>query len=92
MLSILMSTYQSIHIISHVFTNHEDVQKELVHINDHKCSLCQIDMNTLIPIITYETFTWYNSDIKQNFSFYQINEFSSTILLFYSLRAPPYVI
>ena len=92
LLGILISISQSVHILSHVFSAHDNAKKELVHINEHKCQLCHIEVNSILPDSTLEYFTWTDvvkSNEQQVIYFYQTFQFYNTTKF---LRGPPYLI
>lgn len=92
LLCMLVSVNQSIHILSHVFSSHEDSQSELVHINDHKCQLCHIDVNSLLPETEFESFQWLEKNQFQTNFFYISKQIFSVSKQYFSLRAPPALI
>lgn len=92
LLCMLVSVNQSIHIISHVFSSHEDSQSELVHINDHKCQLCSIDTQSLLPNTEIESFNWLDSPIYQVSYFFTLSQPNPVDKHFFTLRGPPVLI
>ena len=92
LLCMLVSVNQSIHILSHVFSSHDDTRSELVHINDHKCQLCNIDVNSLLPDTEFESFEWNKIIPIQSTYFYISKQIHSVNTPYLSLRAPPVLI
>lgn len=92
LLCMLVSVNQSVHILSHVFSSHEDSQSELVHINDHKCQLCHIDVQSLIPDSDFENFHWIEASKHAITYFYTIPQQHKVVNQYFSLRAPPALI
>lgn len=92
LLSILVSSYQSIHILSHVVLDHDNAKKEFVHIHEHKCHLCQIDLKAFIPSHEFELFQWPNQEFHPTRQFLVIIRYHSIHLTFFSLRAPPFMV
>lgn len=92
LLCMLISVNQSIHIIGHIFSSHDDTQSELVHINDHKCQLCHIDVKSLLPDSEQKKFTWFDAP-KHTISYLFITPQQYKVANpFFSLRAPPVLI
>ena len=91
-LCMLVSINQSVHILSHIFSEHEDSQSELVHINDHKCQLCHVDINSLIPEIEENQFEW-KKESSQHITYFHLSTQQKPVeILYFSLRAPPVMI
>lgn len=91
-LCMLVSINQSIHIVSHIFSTHDSSKSELIHINEHKCQLCQINMQSVMNDFDFETFTW--NDLpkqKSNYLFIPTQWHQIAYSNLY-LRGPPYLI
>lgn len=92
LLGLLISVSQSAHIMSHVFSDHDNAKKELVHINEHKCQLCHIEVNSILPSSTFDYFTWneveHTYEQPTNYIYHSIEIYTSPLLL----RGPPFLI
>lgn len=89
----LVSTAQAIHLFGHVLNNHkQENHKEVIHLLDnHKCSICDISFNPLLPINIYPEFVWETVSKSK----LVIVTYQKQIQQFYSEnknpRGPPYL-
>lgn len=91
-LCVLVSFNQSIHSVSHIFSSHDNTKKEIVHLKDHKCQLCQIDVQSILDGEELVEFTWTTLPKHKNvYHFFQRTFPSITQSTLY-LRGPPYLI
>ena len=89
LMCIVVSISQSIHILSHIFSSHSPSKTELVHINEHKCQLCSIHDNSLLPDLEFESFSWTELTQIQTSYYFQILHNNIVSIPYKSLRAPP---
>lgn len=90
--ALLISFFQSAHIISHVCLDHDQNSKELIQFTDHKCNLCTNQIQFTIPDFEFEVFTFDEIISKQTHYITNEKSFSNQSILFSLLRAPPFLI
>lgn len=89
LLSLMVSTYQAMHVVGHLLNSHDDNTKDLIQVADHKCSLCHISINSLLPDNEFEPFIWKEGS-KYFVQFRTPTATSEEVAItYFSLRAPP---
>lgn len=88
-LMLLISTYQAIHAIGHLVNHHDNLSKEYAHFNEHKCSLCHINITPLLPEENTVTFEWHDNPKQQEIFALQESNIQTTQVRLFNLRAPP---
>lgn len=93
-LCFLVSTAQGIHLFGHVLSNHhQEGNKDVIHLLDnHKCSICDISFNPLLPINNQPEFIWVTISESNSAIFThekQFQEFHSEVK---NPRGPPQLI
>ena len=90
----LVSTAQAIHLFGHVLNNHhQEGNKEVIHLLDnHKCSICDISFNPLLPINDQPEFIWVTIGESNCEIFTQEKQFQEFRLEIKQTRGPPRLI
>lgn len=90
LLCILIFTTQALHQFSHVLISHSENDKELVHfIDNHKCSICHLNVTPLLPQNNYSIHTWATPVIEYIVIPHTNKSIKPIDLQNISLRGPP---
>ena len=90
--ALLISFFQSAHMVSHVCLDHDENSKELVKFTDHKCNLCANQIHFIIPDFEFESISFKQIATKQTYIITNDKCFANQSILFSQLRAPPFLI